>query len=276
MKLKSNILKKKKMKSKNQPTTSKKVVSLVAGNGEVGGSIYRILLWKKNHQTHIVDRNETADVSKVDVLHICFPYSKHFKKAVKAYQEKYDPKYTVIHSTVPIGTSIGLSAYHSPLRGVHPVLDKSLWTFQKYLAPKNNWLKRYFEDAGIEIIETDNPNNTEAGKMWSTTQYGWSVILEKLIHEFCEENGLDFDVVYTSFNESYNDGYSKIGMKHVRRPVLHHSNGAIGGHCVIPNLELFKSPINDFLKSQNNRLKVRKVRPTSPKSKGGRDWRVRS
>jgi|TARA_R100000501_G_C2628772_1_gene123128 hypothetical protein len=263
------------MKPTNLPISSKKIVSLIAGNGEVGGSLYRILLWKKNHQVYMIDKEEEVDIKKINVLHICFPYSKKFDQQVKEYQAKYNPQYTVIHSTVPISTSIKLMAHHSPLRGVHPVLDKSLWTFKKYLAPKSTWLKKYFEEAGIEIIEVDNPNDTEAGKLWSTTQYGWSVILEKLIYEFCKENGLNFDIVYRSFNESYNDGYDKMGMKHVRRPVLHHSEGEIGGHCVIPNLELFNTPINDFIKVQNDRLKVRKVRPASSKSKRGRDWRVR-
>jgi hypothetical protein len=222
--------------------------SLIIGGGEVGMALYKVL--KPHYEVYIQDKTPQSHIS-CEVLHICFPYSKDFVGDVKDYIEMYRPHYTVIHSTVPVGTCRECQAFHSPVRGVHPHLAKSLKTFVKYLAPPDNFLKRYFEKAGIKIKLIDKPENTEALKIWSTTQYGMFLILEKEINRFCEENGLDPKIVYTDANKTYNEGYVKLGMKNVVRPVLRHYKGGIGGHCVIQNCDLLKHPITDFIKKQN-------------------------
>ena len=123
--------------------------SLIIGRGEVGTSLYNVL--KKKYDVSIRDKEDVEINKQVYVLHICFPYFKDFINEVKSYIEIYQPKYTVIHSTVPIGTSNQCEAFHSPVRGMHPNMEKGLKTFIKYLAPKDNFLKKYFEDAGIKI-----------------------------------------------------------------------------------------------------------------------------
>ncbi len=87
------------------------------------------------------------------------------------------------------------------------------------------------------IIPAASTNDTEAGKLWSLTAYAWNILLEKQIHEYCELGGLDFDIVYRSFTESYNKGFAAMGRSNVARPVLSHVDGPIGGHCVIPAAE---------------------------------------
>ena len=99
-------------------------------------------------------------------------------------------------------------------------------------------MKEYFEKVGIKIKLVDHPNDTEALKLWSTTQYKRFIELEKEIYEWCGKNKLDFEIVYTDVNETYNKGYKKLGMNHVNRPVLKHIKGKIGGHCILPNYKL--------------------------------------
>lgn len=199
--------------------------SMIIGKGEVGMALSKIL---------------GDDESNPDIIHICFPYSDNFVSEVKRYQKLYKPKYTVIHSTVPVGTSTECKAHHSPIRGVHPHLEEGIRTFVKYLAPKSQELKEYFEKAGIKIKLVDKSENTEALKLWSTTQYKRFIELEKEIYEWCEEKDLDFDVIYTDANKTYNEGYEKLGMENVRRPILKHVEGKIGGHCVLSNYGLLK------------------------------------
>ena len=206
--------------------------SLILGKGEVGTALSKVL----GNDTYIVDK--TNEKFKPEIIHICFPYSDDFISEVKRYQKQYKPRYTVIHSTTPIGTSSLCKAHHSPIRGVHPHLEEGLKTFVKYLAPKSEELKEYFEKAGIKIKLIDKPENTEALKLWSTTQYGRIIELEKEIHKYCEEKGLDFDIVYTDANRTYNEGYEKLGMEYVRRPILKHIEGKIGGHCITNNYKL--------------------------------------
>lgn len=253
----------------------KQSLSLIIGRGEVGKSLEEVLSSK--YRTVILDKGEeyTGGVP-VFALHITFGFSRSFMKQVQDYQKKYQPKFTIIHSTVPVGTSARLMAFHSPIRGVHPMLAKSIRTFETYLAPFSAEVYKYLSHCGMKVEQVLKPETTEALKLWCTTQYGMNIIMEKLIHEFCEENGVNFDLVYTRSNHTYNEGYTKLGMKNVVRPVLKHQEGGIGGHCVIPNLDLFKSPINDFIKKHNRRFagaSVRKVRKGSRKnrsrSKGG-------
>jgi len=81
--------------------------ALVVGFGEVGRALYKVLL--NSHSVWAVDESrplpEKAAVGGFDFLHICIPYSPEFKRAVLAYQVRYRPDVTVIHSTVPVGRS---------------------------------------------------------------------------------------------------------------------------------------------------------------------------
>ena len=107
--------------------------SLIIGKGEVGTALWKIL--RKKYSTYITDKTDKQ--LDIEIIHICFPYSKNFIKEVKRYRELFEPLYIVIHSTVPVGTSFECGAYHSPIRGVHPNLEEGIRTFVKYLAPKS-------------------------------------------------------------------------------------------------------------------------------------------
>ena len=109
---------------------------LVIGLGEVGSSLLHVLS-RKLDATGIDNGNVLHE--RFDAVHICFPYSKKFLGAVKNYKEQYLRKggVCVIHSTVPIGTSRACGALHSPIRGIHPHLEKGILTFTKYIGGKN-------------------------------------------------------------------------------------------------------------------------------------------
>ena len=229
--------------------------SLIIGAGEVGTALFKIL--REKYEVYIWDKIGNFP-SKVDILHICFPYSGDFIGDVKDYVEIYRPKYTVVHSTVPVGTCRQIQAFHSPVRGMHPELKNHLRVFPKYLAPPDKSLKRYFEGVGIPIKMVDRTETTEFLKIWDTAQYGISIWLEKWAFQFCEENNLDFKIAYTHANESYNEGYSKLGRKDVVRPILKHREGPIGGHCVVPNCKLLKSPFTNLILRLNREYENKK------------------
>jgi len=236
--------KKSAIKSKSSST------SLIIGFGEIGQSLYEVL---KNHYflevSDITIKSEPLS-RDVDVMHICFPFSEDPKKFigwVKQYQKKYNPKYTVIHSTVPLGITRKCNAFFSPCRGIHPFLEKSLTTFVKYLAPKNNYLKKYFEKAGIKIELVAKPKTLEAMKLYCTTIYGLNIIAEKEIYNFCKKHGLDYKIVYEDCNRTYNDGYEKLGFPQFKKYLLKHYTGKIGGHCIVPNCKLLNTPVANFI-----------------------------
>lgn len=213
--------------------------SLIIGYGEVGQALEEVLGARHRVSVYdLVSHPGSDPVLPVDVLHICFPWSPEFQPQVIGYQERYRPSFTVVHSTVPVGTCYAVDAHHSPVRGSHPRLAEAMRTFTTYLAPGSDDLRAYFQEAGMKVELVARSQDTEAGKLWELAGFALNILLEKEIHEYCEAKGLDFDVVYKDFAETYNQGYAKMGVENVRRPVLKHMPGPIGGHCVVPGVAL--------------------------------------
>lgn len=211
---------------------------LVIGLGEVGVALAEVFKSDKEDKF----KNIKSKEEKYDFLHIAFPFSKDFIKDTKKYIKKYEPKYTVIHSTVPIGVSQKLGALHSPIRGVHPHLAKSITTFKKFIGGKDSRkVAKEFKKFKINCICVDNSRDTEGLKLWDTTQYGVFIMLNKEIYEFCKRNDLDFNTIYTLANKTYNEGYLKMHRPEVVRPYLKYKEGKIGGHCVLNNAKILKS-----------------------------------
>jgi hypothetical protein len=224
---------------------------LILGLGEVGMALVKV--FKCDGEDKFKDIEATEKNYKY--LHIAFPYSDDFIKEVKAYQDKFDPKYTIIHSSVPVGTSNKCNALHSPIRGVHPHLADSVITFKKFLGGDDCFeVAQEFKKFRINCLCTRDSRNTEAMKLWDTTQYGAFIMLNKEIHEYCLKYGLDFNIVYSLANETYNDGYTKMLRPEVMRPYLAYMDGKIGGHCVLQNAKLLNSRTANRVLEENDLL----------------------
>ena len=225
-------------------------MDLIIGKGEVGKSLFNVL--KKIYDVRIRDKKPLKLKKKVEILHIAFPYSKTFVKSVKDYIKEYQPEITVIHSTVPVGTTrkCGEKVLHSPVRGMHPSLEESLLVFVKYIGGKKRYAKRiasYFKKAGIKTKIFDKPETTELLKILSTTYYAWNICFCKEVKRICDRYGLSFKEVYIDSNKTYNEGYAKLGKKNVIRPILIPMKGKIGGHCLIPNCHLLKDELTKII-----------------------------
>jgi hypothetical protein len=235
------------------------VKTLIIGAGEIGKSLRNILI--KHYETYILDKEPVTidglieiypgEEYQPEIMHICFPYSDKFIDAVKNYKLKYNPKFTVIHSTVPVGTSRKLDAIHSPCMGIHPDLTKSMLTFTKYLSgEKASEVAQYFRRSGMKVYLTDKQETTELMKILSTSFYGACIEWTKEVKRLCNENDVPFEF-WTLWTENYNSGYEKLGHSEFRRPNLIPIKTKIGGHCVLPNLEFINSKFADFIKKQN-------------------------
>lgn len=203
---------------------------LIIGNGEIGKSLEQIFKCDIHDQVPFAPQ-------KYDIIHIAFPFSKKFKKAVKEYQKRYKPTYTVIHSTVPVGTSKKLGAIHSPVNGKHPDLSESIQTFTKLVGGKGaKDIVKEFEKYSVPAKAFDNSDDTEAAKLWILNIYGMNILIEKEIYHYCKKNNLNFDVVYTEMVQAYNKGYETMGMPEFKTYELKHYPGKIGGHCITQNM----------------------------------------
>jgi len=237
----------------------------IFGIGEVGSAIKKII--EKKHKVFIADKKEDRiNGNKIDILHICIPYSNIFIKTVIQAINKYQPKLTIIESTVAPGITnlifqkTKVLICHSPIRGIHPNLSQGIKTFVKYIGPVSkatgNKAKKYYQDLGIKIQLFKNAKTTEIAKLMDTTYYAWNIIFQKEMYKICQKNKIDFEEAYTQWNETYNQGYKKLGMNHVIRPVLKHTPGKIGGHCIVSNCQILSKtltdPISRIILKQNN------------------------
>lgn len=218
---------------------------LIIGYGEVGQALHKFFNDAGVIDNGLAQHGRGRSFRKVmpdfdpDVMHICFPYSDNFITDVKNYQEEYKPKYTVIHSTVPVGTSTALSATSSPIRGLHPNLESGIKTFVKFLAGSQaSEVADYFRRVGIRVCLFDRQENAEALKLFDTEYYRVCIEFTHRVKKYCDEHNLNFHEVYTLANQTYNEGYIKLGHPEFVRPVLQAIMKPIGGHCVMQNKEL--------------------------------------
>ena len=226
---------------------------IIMGYGEVGQAVAQMYVGPYNVQ--IADPATdypTPNWDNIDVLNVCIPYSDKFVQIVGTLMRDIAPELTIIHSTVPPGTTekvrkaseFDREVVHSPVRGVHPNLLEGLKTFTKYIG--GDTLKSlqlamsHLSALGYKISAVSSSRVTEVGKLLSTSYYGVAIAWHEEMKNICEQFDVPFEQTVTQFNESYNEGYLTLGMPHVTRPTLLPPDGPIGGHCVVPNAKLLK------------------------------------
>lgn len=213
--------------------------ALVIGYGEVGKAIANIFHIKDFQD--IPNGQEKVLKSVYDYLHICFGWSENFESEVKRYRDIYKPKFTIIHSTVPVGTSRKLDAIHSPIRGMSPNLEEGIRTHQKFIGGEDAWkVAEYFRDFGLRIILCDKSETTELGMLLGTECYRINIEFAKYAKELCDKHEVPFNESYTLFAQAYNKGWAKLGRPEYIRQVLVPIMAPIGGHCLEFNKELIK------------------------------------
>ncbi len=239
----------------------KKSIIGVLGIGEVGSAISSILekkylVLKKDVKFDEIKR------TRLDVLHVCIPYSKNFEKVAVRQIRLNNPSLTIIHSTVMPKTTENIygntnkNIVHSPVMGKHPKLKRDILNFTKVIGPVNKHSKelarKHFNTIGIKTFEFNSSLESEVAKLLDTTYYAWNIIFNKMAFKICKNMKINFDNVYKKFNQIYNESY-KESKPAVVRPILEFKDGPIGGHCVIPNTiflnKFYKSPITKLILS---------------------------
>jgi hypothetical protein len=231
--------------------------TIIVGGGEIGqslgvvlGSNYNIEIYDTRFDSLTLDSLARYNKEKpFEIMHICFPYSDKFVSEVKKYKKLFKPKYTVIHSTVPIGTNRKLGSISSPVVGIHPHLEQSLKIFTKFLGGNQaSEVADYFRRVGMKVYLCDNPETPELMKIQCTTLYGLNIEFAKDMKEQCKKYKAPFEA-WTIWNDNYNKGYEELGYPEYHRYNLIPIMKEISGHCVRPNLKLLKTKFTEFLKS---------------------------
>lgn len=227
----------------------------ILGYGQVGQALETIYRESRYYDDiRIKDINSDSGLYGSDVLDICIPYTDSFNDTVCEVIKEYGPLLTIINSSVPPGTtkaiqdrSSGSYVVHSPVRGVHPVLADSLRTFIKYIGSDTDigheLAEKHYNANNIRSERLSSSRATELAKLLCTTYYGMCIAWHEEMNKLCLEHGVEFDAI-SHWNSTYNDGYTKMDMYNVVRPILYPPKGKIGGHCVIPNAELLSEFTN--------------------------------
>mgnify|MGYP003655320894 FL=1 len=221
----------------------------IIGYGEIGKSVEKLY----NDPVLIKDLDRDDGLAGVEVLHICIPFGDSFVDTVRGYVQEYKPSYTIIHSTVAptttesLVTLTGARIVHSPVRGIHPHLLEGLLTFEKYVGAdfECDDIVKHLNSLGVKT-KVVTSRTSELAKLMSTTYYGLCIAWHGEMKAMCDELDVDFEDAATSWNNGYNEGYNKLGMGHVTRPVLYPPD-KIGGHCIIPNTKLLKDSFDNSI-----------------------------
>jgi UDP-N-acetyl-D-mannosaminuronate dehydrogenase len=222
---------------------SKNVV--VVGLGEVGRPLFELA--SQHHQTFGVDVEPcTEKISRVDVLHICIPFGiRDFIGESVRYVEKFQPELTIIDSTVAVGTTraiaecTGAAVVNSPVRGKHVKMLADMLLYTKFVGAidraAGQQAAKHFESLGMKTRILSSPEATELAKLTETTYFGVIIAWAQEVERYCDQFGPSYEEV-ASFYEEIN-----------YLPRVKFFPGVIGGHCVIPNIEILMRLVNSDL-----------------------------
>lgn len=258
------------------PADTPKFLKRIAllGAGEIGSAIkkiaqaagYKVLVRELKY--------DEFDGRPVEALHVCIPQKDDkFTDYVKEAARDSKPRVVIIHSSTAPGTTnrvykkIKIPTAHSPVRGEHPDLYPSIKdVFVKYVGGVNEesaeLAMKHLKKLGIKKVKNGGSAiNTELGKMFNILGFVWSIVFTKWAKRASDDLGADFEIAYTDFMKTYNEGYEKL-KPNVRQSVLRPVKGPIGGHCVIPDTQLvhkvYPNELTKFILKKNEDYKKEK------------------
>lgn len=209
---------------------------LVVGLGEVGKPLLAIL--SQHYYAIGIDLvPPSEDVGAVDVMHICFPFEIHdFVGEAARYIDRYKPALTIINSTVAVGTTrqiadrTGAAVVHSPVRGKHARMQEEMHYYTKFVGAcdpvAGHQAAEHLQGAGFKAKTLSSPEASELGKLSETTYFGVMIAWAQELERLCDATGTDYNEVISLYDE----------IKFF--PPVKYFPGVIGGHCVMPNIEI--------------------------------------
>ncbi len=216
--------------------TKQRVV--VVGLGEVGRPLLEIV--SEHHDVIGVDiAPPTEPVDHVDVLHICYPFQiKDFIGETARYIELFKPRVTIINSTVAVGTTravaqrTGTAVVNSPVRGKHALMVEEMRSYAKFVGALDpvsaQEAAEHFESVGMKTRILSSPEATELAKLTETTYFGLMIAWAQELERYCDQAGQNYGEIVSFYDEiSF-------------FPKVKYLPGVIGGHCVMPNIEILR------------------------------------
>jgi len=216
----------------------KKGKTLVVGLGEVGGALAAVLERSGPILRHDIEPRDFAD--PIEVMHLCVPFGRQdqFEEIALSYIERFKPALTIVNSTVIPGTTrsieqrAGRPVAYSPVRGKHVRMAEDLLRYRKFVAALDDETaaraEEHFRQAGMQIQRIEQPETLELAKLAETTYFGVLIAFAQELNRYAAHVGADYEETLSIFEEIE------------FLPRTRYFPGFIGGHCVIPNINLLQ------------------------------------
>jgi len=224
---------------------------VVAGLGEIGNPILKLfskgtIVVGFDIDRKLVNNQKLKKYEKIPtrILHVCIPYNEKFHRNISSLNKKFNPSIIIIHSTIApyttkkIQKSLTIPVIYSATRGVHKRMLSDLKRYTKFYAiendaPKKKWAisaySKLLRKQGVKPKKMSSPTTLELAKIIvDTSYYGWLINYAQLSNMLALQHKVDYDEMWSFADEIH----KTLG----NRPKLF--PGFIGGHCIIPNLEL--------------------------------------
>jgi dTDP-4-amino-4,6-dideoxygalactose transaminase len=230
---------------------------VVVGLGEVGKPILEIV--SRHHEVVGVDvSSPTQRIKAVDVMHVCYPFAiEDFVGETARYIKLFSPGLTIVNSTVAVGTTraiaerTGAAVVHSPVRGKHVRMLEEILSYTKFVGAidpvSGERAAKHFESVGMKTRVLSSPEATELAKLTETTYFGLIIAWAQEVERYCDQLGQKYDEIVSFYEE----------VKFF--PPVKYFPGIIGGHCVMPNIEILsRVRHSEILKTiqSSNRMKT--------------------
>jgi len=237
------------------------MTDIILGMGEVGETLFDLLV-KRNFDCIGIDSiasksknySENKNIENPEYLHVCLPGElTEFTNIVSDWINKIrDLKAVVIHSTVKPGTTKKIQekstipVLFSPVRGVHRRFLDDIKKYTKFISTDDEQIDTKIKiDLEKRFEKIDWMSTTKTAELAKilvdTTYYGWLINYAQITKMICEKEGVDFDEMWKFADEIHEN----LG----NRPKMY--PGIIGGHCVLPNLNLIEYENLDIIKKIN-------------------------
>ena len=228
---------------------------VVAGLGEVGKPLLELA--SRSHNAFGVDVAPPPCLPQhVDVLHVCYPFRiADFVGETARYVALFKPALTIINSTVAVGTTraiaerTGTAVVHSPVRGKHARMLDDLCTYVKFIGTidcaSGQKAARHFRSLGLKTKVLSSVEAAELAKLTETTYFGVLIAWAQEVERYCDRFHQHYDEVASFWEE----------IKYL--PPVTYFPGPIGGHCVMPNIDILSesvpSPLLEAIQDSNQK-----------------------
>ena len=237
------------------------MTDIILGMGEVGETLFDLLVDRKFDcigidldDSKCKNYTENEIIENPQYLHVCLPgeLEKYTDIVIEWINKIKNIQVVVIHSTVKPGTTksvqerSSIPILFSPVRGVHRRFLDDIKKYTKFISFNgteiNSKIKKDLENRFEKVDWMSTTKTAELAKILvDTTYYGWLINYAQITKMICEKENVDFDEMWKFADEIHEN----LGNRPKMFP------GIIGGHCVIPNLNLVEYENLDMIKTVN-------------------------